>query len=75
MAGSSPAGRSRWPIMSTYVDVTVVGARCELRNDFRHFSIDRILSSQVQEERFSADSARLTAEWLALRKDRSGASA
>jgi predicted DNA-binding transcriptional regulator YafY len=48
---------------------------CELRKDFRHFRVDRILTSQVLEERFSADSARLTAEWLALRKDRRNASA
>ena len=56
--------------MAYYVDVTLVGAWCELRNDFRHFRVDRILTSQVLDERFSADSARLTAEWLALRKDR-----
>jgi predicted DNA-binding transcriptional regulator YafY len=56
--------------MAYYVDVTLVGAWCELRNDFRHFRVDRILASQVLDERFSADSARLTAEWLALRKDR-----
>jgi len=56
--------------MAYYVDVTLVGAWCELRNDFRHFRVDRILTSQVLDERFSADSASLTAEWLALRKDR-----
>jgi predicted DNA-binding transcriptional regulator YafY len=65
--------RTIWPIaMAYYVDVTLVGAWCELRNDFRHFRVDRILTSQVLEERFSADSARLTAEWLALTKDRPG---
>jgi predicted DNA-binding transcriptional regulator YafY len=56
--------------MAYYVDVTLVGAWCELRKDFRHFRVDRILASQVLDERFSADRARLTAEWLALRKDR-----
>jgi predicted DNA-binding transcriptional regulator YafY len=61
--------------MAYYVDVPVVGAWCELRNDFRHFRLDRILASQVLDERFSAESARLTAEWLALRKDRAGAPA
>jgi predicted DNA-binding transcriptional regulator YafY len=68
--------RRIWPIaMAYYVDVTLVGAWCELRNDFRHFRVDRILASDVLDERFSADSGRLTAEWLALRKDRPYASA
>jgi predicted DNA-binding transcriptional regulator YafY len=68
--------RRIWPIaMAYYVDVTLVGAWCELRNDFRHFRVDRILASDVLDERFSADSGRLTAEWLALRKDRPDASA
>jgi predicted DNA-binding transcriptional regulator YafY len=63
--------RTIWPIaMAYYVDVTLVGAWCELRNDFRHFCVDRILTSQVLDERFPADSGRLAAEWLALRKDR-----
>jgi len=61
--------------MAYYVDVTLVGAWCELRGDFRNFRVDRILNSQVLDERFSADSARLTAEWLALRKDRPGLAA
>jgi predicted DNA-binding transcriptional regulator YafY len=61
--------------MAYYVDVTLVGAWCELRNDFRHFRVDRIAASQVLDERFSAESAKLTAEWLALRKDRRDAAA
>ena len=61
--------------MAYYVDVTLVGAWCELRNDFRHFRVDRILNSQLLDDRFSADSSRLTAEWLALRKDRPHAAA
>jgi predicted DNA-binding transcriptional regulator YafY len=65
-----------WPIaMAYYVDVTLVGAWCELWNDFRHFRVDRILASDLLDERFSADSGRLSAEWLALRKDRPNASA
>src|SRR5215467_8945099 len=62
--------RTIWPIaMAYYVDVSLVGVWCELRNDFRHFRVDRILASDVLDERFSADSGRLAAEWLALRKD------
>src|SRR6201981_3450937 len=68
--------RTIWPIaMAYYVDVTLVGAWCELRNDFRHFRVDRILTSHLLDERFSADSGRLTDEWLALQKDRAHASA
>jgi predicted DNA-binding transcriptional regulator YafY len=60
-----------WPIaMAYYVDATLIGAWCELRNDFRNFRVERILSSQVLQERFQADNGRLMAEWLALRKDR-----
>ncbi len=68
--------RTIWPIaMAYYVDVTLVGAWCELRNDFRHFRVDRIAASQVLDERFSADSKRLMAEWGALSKDRPDAAA
>ena len=35
--------RTIWPIaMAYYVDVTLLGAWCELRNDFRNFRVDRI---------------------------------
>jgi predicted DNA-binding transcriptional regulator YafY len=68
--------RTIWPIaMAYYVDVTLVGAWCELRNDFRHFRVDRVATSHVLDEQFAADSGRLTAEWLALRKDRPNSAA
>jgi predicted DNA-binding transcriptional regulator YafY len=60
-----------WPIaMAYYVDVTLIGAWCELRQDYRHFRVDRITTSSVLDERFPSDNGRLMAEWLALRKDR-----
>jgi predicted DNA-binding transcriptional regulator YafY len=63
--------RTIWPLaMAYYVDVTLIGAWCELRGDFRHFRVDRIASSRVLDERFPADKGELMAEWLALRKDR-----
>jgi predicted DNA-binding transcriptional regulator YafY len=58
--------------MAYYVDATLIGAWCELRNDFRHFRLDRIADAAVLDERFPADRARLMAQWLALRKDRPG---
>jgi predicted DNA-binding transcriptional regulator YafY len=63
--------RTIWPIaMAYYVDVTLIAAWCELRNDFRHFRADRIARSTPLEERFPADHAKLLADWLALPKDR-----
>lgn len=63
--------RTIWPLaMAYYVDVTLIGAWCELRSDFRHFRVDRILNSRVLDERFPADNGKLMAEWLTLRKDR-----
>jgi len=68
--------RTIWPIaMAYYVDVTLLGAWCELRGDFRNFRVDRILGSQLLDERFEADSGKLMAQWLALPKDHSRAAA
>ena len=57
--------------MAYYVDVTVLGAWCELRNDFRNFRVDRISNAELLDERFIAESGRLLTEWLALPKHRS----
>jgi predicted DNA-binding transcriptional regulator YafY len=63
--------RTIWPLaMAYYVDVTLLGAWCELRSDFRNFRVDRILDSRMPDERFPADKNKLMAEWLALRKER-----
>jgi predicted DNA-binding transcriptional regulator YafY len=56
--------------MAYYVDVTVIAAWCELRNDFRHFRADRITAARLLDERFTSESARLTAQWMALSKER-----
>src|SRR5207237_8990466 len=48
--------RTIWPIaMAYYVDVTLLGAWCELRGDFRNFRVDRILCSQLIDERFNSE--------------------
>jgi predicted DNA-binding transcriptional regulator YafY len=68
--------RTIWPLaMAYYVDVTLIGAWCELRSDYRHFRVDRVAEAQLLDERFPADSGRLMAEWLALPKDRPSADA
>jgi predicted DNA-binding transcriptional regulator YafY len=66
--------RTIWPIaMAYYVDVTLVGAWCELRKDYRNFRVERIASSRVLDEHFDQDNGRLFAEWSALPKERPAA--
>jgi predicted DNA-binding transcriptional regulator YafY len=52
--------------MAYYVDVTLLGAWCELRQDFRHFRVERIISSAVLQDRFSTDGGKLIERWFAL---------
>jgi len=59
-------GRTIWPIaLGYYVDVTLIAAWCELREDFRHFRIDRIAAIVVLDERYPPDAERSMAGWLA----------
>jgi predicted DNA-binding transcriptional regulator YafY len=63
--------RTIWPLaMAYYVDVTLIAAWCELRNDFRHFRVDRISDARLLHQHFPQDNGRLMADWLALRKER-----
>jgi predicted DNA-binding transcriptional regulator YafY len=65
------SNRTIWPIaMAYYVDVTLVGAWCELRADYRNFRVERIQSSRVLDEHFDQDNGRLFREWSALPKER-----
>ena len=54
--------------MAYYVDIAVLGASCEPRNDFRNFRVDRIPNARLLDERFLAESGELLAQWLALPK-------
>jgi predicted DNA-binding transcriptional regulator YafY len=59
-----------WPIaVAYYVQATLIGAWCELRQDYRHFRADRVASLSVLDERYPSDNGRLMAEWLALRQN------
>ncbi len=61
--------RTIWPIaMAYYVDVTLVGAWCELRAGYRNFRVERIQSSTVLDELFDQDNGRLFREWSELPK-------
>lgn len=63
--------RTVWPIaMVYYVDVTLLGAWCEMRNDFRHFRVERIESSDILDTVFPTDGGRLMQRWFALQADR-----
>jgi predicted DNA-binding transcriptional regulator YafY len=52
--------------MEYYVEVTLVCAWCELRDDYRHFRADRIEAATVLADSFAADRKRLLSGWLAL---------
>jgi predicted DNA-binding transcriptional regulator YafY len=59
-----------WPLaMAYYTDVTLIGIWCELRRDYRDLRLERILASELLDERFPADDGRMMAEWMALRKE------
>jgi predicted DNA-binding transcriptional regulator YafY len=69
--GGRRTNRVIWPIaMAYYVDVTLVGAWCELRADYRNFRVERIASSRVLDEHFDQDNGRLFREWSALPKEK-----
>ncbi len=60
-----------WPIaVAYYVQATLIGAWCELRQDYRHFRVDRIDTLTVLDDRYPSDNGRLMAEWLALLPER-----
>jgi predicted DNA-binding transcriptional regulator YafY len=63
--------RTVWPIaLAYYVDVTVLGTWCELRTDYRHFRVDRIVTLTMLDETWPRDDGRLMAGWLALGSER-----
>ena len=50
-----------------YTEVVVLAAWCELREDFRHFRVDRIAHSELLEQYFHNDSKALRERWRACR--------
>lgn len=56
--------RTVWPFALAFFDrVHVLAAWCELREDFRHFRIDRIAALDVQTARYPRRRATLLREW------------
>jgi predicted DNA-binding transcriptional regulator YafY len=67
-AAGQRSNRTVWPIaMAYYVDATVIGAWCELRVDYRHFRVERIVTSTLLDEIFPTDGGKLMEGWLARR--------
>ena len=63
-AGSTE--RTIWPFGVGYFDeARVVMAWCELRQGFRHFRADRIVSCQTLEARYPLSRRRLLKDWRA----------
>ncbi len=55
-----------WPIaVAYYVEVELVCAWCELREDFRHFRVDRIRRLEFLKESFADSGRHLIDEWMA----------
>jgi len=48
----------------------VLGAWCELRNDFRHFRVERIIMATILNDLVPVDGRRLTERWFALQRER-----
>ena len=53
-----------------YVSVIVLVAWCELRRDFRHFRLDRILSCEQGVGSFQNEGNHLRKEWELLQNSR-----
>lgn len=65
--GGAASSRVIRPVaLEYYVEVTLVCAWCELRNDYRHFRADRIEAASVLPDSFAAERERLLSGWLAL---------
>jgi len=63
----APSERTIWPFALGFFDrARVVVAWCEMRESFRHFRTDRILSLTVDEARYPRRRAALLKEWREL---------
>lgn len=48
-----------------YVEATILAAFCDLRQDYRHFRQDRMLSARLERENFRPRAAALRRDWAA----------
>ena len=69
--GGNTSERAIWPIAIAYYDEKqVVSAWCTVRQDFRNFRTDRIVSAAPLEARFGKRRAQLAKEWEAIWQER-----
>lgn len=62
----APTVRTVWPFLLAFFDhMRMIVAWCELRQDYRHFRADRIISMQVTEERAGRRRLAMAKEWRA----------
>ena len=60
--------RKVWPIaLAFFAEAEVLAAWCELRQDFRHFRLDRIAETVTLDERLPRRRRLLLAEWRAAK--------
>ena len=59
--------RKVWPLAIIYhIEVIVLAAWCELREDFRHFRADRITACSLAGDRFAGQGEGMRAQWSEL---------
>ena len=64
-----------WPLaISYFAESTLIGAWCELRDDYRHFRTDRVRDLSVLDDAYPADCPTLLSGWLALQEQYAAAS-
>lgn len=59
-----------WPlVLIYYVDTAMIAAWCELREDIRHFRLDRVRDWSLEQDHFTGQSAQLLSHWEQTQKD------
>ena len=65
--------RTVWPIILGYADTSgLLVAWCELRQDFRHFRVDRVIEAQVLDDAVGVRKAELRRRWQIWRETERG---
>ena len=74
MTAAMIAERLEVTVRTVYRDIATLQARrgawCELRNDFRHFRVERIIMATILNDLVPVDGRRLTERWFALQRER-----
>ena len=66
-ADSHASERHVQPVaMIYYTEALVLAAWCELRDDFRHFRVDRIAQCEMLDTHFNGDGGNLRRKWAEI---------